>query len=194
MVPFTSVPSAPLTAYVISMHHVGAISGMASKTVRPSAESVAAVIGSGSLVDVVRAVLLTSLQCPYLRLIAAMIGGGRAVERGAEGDRDSILAGRQPERHPDRLAGVTDPVQAAGLRLGRRPGVHAAGVELAVGRMEAAAHDAGRNCGIGSAAIPPCIWPSDRLVRNDEDLAVPVRQVEQRPLSGPQALLSTRTI
>ena len=109
---------------------------------------------------------------------------GRA---GREGDRHAVLAGRQPERHPDRLARVTDPVQAAGLRLGSRPGVHAARVELAAQPDES--DRASRPSGTARSAARPFPPASGRprLVRHDEDLAVAVRQVEKRTLERPPA-------
>ncbi len=51
--------------------------------------------------------------------------------------------------------------------------------------MEPPAHHAGGKRGIGNAHMPPCIWPFDLFVRHDIDLAVAVRQIQQRSVQRP---------
>ena len=99
------------------------------------------------------------------------------------------------DRHEHRLAGGADPVEAAGLGPVSGPGEQAAGVELAVGRMKPPAHHAGRERRNRQGAHPSLHLAADDLVRHHEDLAVAVREVEQRP---PQrrpgrVVLSTQT-
>ena len=168
------------------MHQVGCRSGISSKTVRPSSETVAALIRRGPLVVVVRAVIVGPLQRPSLDRSNAT---GRRRPSGRDGPVKVIampsLPGVQLDRHAHRLAGGADPVEAAGLGPVAGPGEHAAGVELAVGRMEPAAHHAGRERRQSAGRTSPPASGRRRLVRHDEDLAVAVREVEQRAPQRP---------
>ena len=66
--PCTARPSVPFTRYLISMPHVGARSGMSSRTVFPSAPSGRLRHRQRLLVDVLRAVVLAPLQAPHLHV------------------------------------------------------------------------------------------------------------------------------
>lgn len=56
------------------------------------------------------------------------------------------------------MLGFSDAVEAAGFLLGGGPGEHAVAVELAVGGMEAAAHDAGGELGEGASVLCSIIF------------------------------------
>ena len=87
----------------------------------------------------------------------------------------------QADGHVHRLAGGTDAVEPAGLGPVAGPGVQAAGVELAVGRAEPAPHDAGRRRRDRQRAHPALHPAADDFVRHHEDLAVAIREVQERP-------------
>src|SRR5262249_36756839 len=120
-------------------------------------------------------------QRPGPRTVILRVARDLAIETIGERDGHAVLPGVQPDRYEHRLAGGANAVEAAGLGPVAGPGVKGAGVEMAVGRAEPAPKAAVRHGWARQGTHPALHPPADDLVRHHEDLAVAVREIQQRP-------------
>ena len=96
-----------------------------------------------------------------------------------KGERHTFLERIDGDRHVNRFAGVLEPVESAGARLVAGPAEQAAGVELAVAGVEAAAHDASREIKIGDAHHAALGAAVHFFLHDHVDVAGAVGEVEE---------------
>src|SRR5439155_8548322 len=116
------------------------------------------------------------------------IGRGPWLQNATVSYGNTLWLDMQADGNMHLLCGVANAVEAAGLLAVAGPGVHAAGVELAVPGMEAAAHHAGRQQRNRQPAHAALHLALHLLVRDNMDFAVTVGEVEQRALQRPPAV------
>ena len=98
-----------------------------------------------------------------------------------KGERHTFLERIDGDRHVNRFAGVLEPVESAGARLVAGPAEQAAGVELAVAGVEAAAHDAGREIKIGDAHYATLSTAVHFFLHDHVDVAGAIGEVKELP-------------
>ena len=156
-------------------------------------------IGFGDFV-IARAVAAGAAVVAHLGGVTAWIRGGGFVERFTESELHALFTGGVFHRHMQRFAGVAEAVKASGPMLVARPTKEAAGVKLAINRMEAAAHHAGRCFAEGNATHATLRHAVNFLVGHGEEPAGAVTEVDEGALerapfvAGHPQLLGRRAV
>ena len=131
------------------------------------------------------AVVGTAFEFPNFHHVAGGVRGGRGGQRLTEGEFDAAGDDVPRRGQRGRLARGAQAIKTAlllGLRRGPRR--EAGEVELAVGGMHAAAHDAGRKIGDRQAAERALRRVAGAVGDDDFDAALAVGKIEERAVEG----------
>src|SRR3954471_13787147 len=128
-------------------------------------------------VDVFGAVVCATFQMPDFHAVVVEVGSESWIERVGELQLDGVGSGVQSGREPGGSAGRAKSIKAAvGLAIAG-PGVHAAGVKIAI--IKSSAHNSGGEIGDRQLNDAALNLGADIFVRNKKDAASAVGQIEK---------------